>query len=51
MIDETFEFSGDTLTQMLLAAIIFGQLKPDASPKDVLADFINQLESLEVENE
>lgn len=48
---EEFTFSGDTLTQMLLAAIIMGQLKPDESPKAVLADFINQLDELEVEND
>lgn len=51
MIDETFEFSGDTLTQMLLAAIIMGQLKPEEQPEFVLSDFINQLDKLEVKND
>ena len=50
MIDETFEFSGDVLTQMLLAAIILGQIKPEESPKRVLSDFIHQLSELEVAN-
>lgn len=48
---EEFTFSGDTLTQMLLAAVIMGQLKPEDSPKAVLADFVNQLSDLEVEND
>lgn len=46
--ENSFEFSGDTLTQMLLAAIIMGQLEPEESPKAVLADFVNQLAELEV---
>ena len=48
--DETFTFDGNVLTQMLLAAIIMGQLKPEDSPKAILADFVNQLTELEVEN-
>lgn len=48
--EENFEFSGYTLTQMLLAAIILGQLQPEEQPKRVLADFIHQLNELEVKN-
>lgn len=48
---EEFTFRGDTLTQMLLAAIILGQLKPEDSPKAVLSDFVNQLNELEVKND
>ena len=47
---EEFTFSGDILTQMLLAAIILGQLQPEEQPKRVLADFIHQLNELEVVN-
>ena len=48
--EDKIEFSLDVMNQLLLAAIILGQLKPEASPKELLADFIVQLNELEVEN-
>lgn len=47
---EEFTFSGYILTQMLLAAIILGQLEPEESPKRVLSELIHQLNELEVDN-
>lgn len=48
--EEKLTFTHDVLNQLLLAAIITGQLKPDESPKQVLSDFIIQLSELEVKN-
>ena len=48
--EDKIEFGLDVLNQLLLAAIILGQLKPEEQPKRVLADFIVQLNELEVKN-
>ncbi len=48
--EEQLTFTHDVLNQLLLAAIIVGQLKPEESPKQVLSDFIIQLSELEVDN-
>lgn len=48
--EDELKFNQDTLSQLLLAAIILGQLKPEDSPKAVLSDFIVQLSELEVKN-
>ena len=50
MMEEKIEFSLDVLNQLMLAAIITGQLRSEESPKAVLADFIMQLSELEVKN-
>ena len=49
--EEKLTFDQDTLSQLLLAAIILGQLKPEESPKQVLSDLIIQLSELEVDND
>jgi len=51
MIDEKIEFDLQVLNQLLLATIIFGQLKPDDSPNEILKDLVVQLTELEVEND
>ena len=49
--EEKIEFGLDVLNQLLLAAIILGQLKPDESPNEILKDLVVQLTELEVDNE
>ena len=49
--EDKIEFSLDVMNQLLLAAIILGQLKPEEQPKKVLSDFIVQLNELEVFND
>lgn len=49
--EDKIEFTLDTMNQLLLAAIITGQLRPEASPKEILADFVVQLTELEVESD
>ena len=49
--EDKIEFSLDVMNQLLLAAIILGQLSPEESPKKVLSDLVTQLNKLEVEND
>ena len=48
--EDKIEFSLDVMNQLLLAAIILGQIKPEESPKRVLSDLIVQLNELEVKH-
>lgn len=48
--EEKIEFSLDVLNQLLLAAIILGQMKPEDSPNDILRDLVTQLTELEIDN-
>ena len=50
MMEDKIEFTLDVLNQLLLAAIILGQLKPEDSPNDILKDLVVQLTELEVKN-
>ena len=50
MEDCKLTFTHDVLSQLLIAAIICGQLNPEESPKVVLRDLINELNELEVNN-
>ena len=49
--ENKIEFGLDVLNQLLLAAIILGQLNPEDSPNEILKDLVVQLTELEVKND